>query len=153
MPTIKPKNELIEAQQIDQQTVARQKEALRRATESLRSHPALLKDNLGELYARAYAQECLQGMMNIARDMTIDPKIRHQAYLDVYQSAYGRPAAMVKAPAELGPNLTIDGEIAKAQDASIALNLLAEYAATPPELWPEELRKMLNIEESKDPQP
>lgn len=120
-------------------------EALRRAASQLLTNPALQKDNLGELYARAYAQEALHGMMEIARDMTIDAKVRHQAYFDVYTIAYGKPASVVKSNNDVGSNTVIDGEIAKASLAGQTLNLLAEYASVPPEDWPDELKKAAGL--------
>jgi len=121
-------------------------QALKQAALSLMNNHALKNDNLGELYARAYAQECLHGMMQIARDQTIDPKVRQKAYLDVYQISYGRPATVIKMPGDLAPHVTIDGEIAKAGEAAQALNLLSQYANVSPENWPSELKIAAGLE-------
>jgi len=115
-------------------------QSLKTAALNLMNQGALKNDNLGELYARAYAQECLHGMMQIARDAQVDPKVRHQAYLSVYQTAYGKPASVVKVPGDLGENLTIDGEIAKAGESAQALNQLSQYASIPPDEWPSALK-------------
>jgi len=117
-----------------------QPEVLKQAALNLMNSSALKNDNLGELYARAYAQECLHGMMQIARDLQVDPKVRHQAYLSVYQTAYGKPASVVKVPGDLGPNMTIDHEISKASESAQTLNQLSLYASVPPDQWPESLR-------------
>lgn len=122
-----------------------QADAVRRAASVLLNDPNLRKDNLGELLARTYAQEALQGIMQIARDATVDPSIRHKAYLDVFHIAYGRPAAVIRSQGESNAHITIDHDIAAAGEAAENLNLLAEYASVPPEEWPEELRKAAGL--------
>jgi len=121
-------------------------QALKQAALNLMNQGALKNDNLGELYARAYAQEALHGLMQIARDTLVDPKVRRQAYFDVYTIGYGKPASVIKVPGDLGPNMTIDGEIAKAGEAAQALNMLSQYASIPPDQWPEELKKAAGLD-------
>ena len=121
-------------------------QSLKQAALNLMNSNALKNDSLGELYARAYAQECLHGLMQMARDELIDPKVRRQAYFDVYTIGYGKPASVIKAPGEVGPNMTIDGEIAKAGEAAQTLNMLSQYAAIPPDQWPESLRIAAGLE-------
>ena len=123
-----------------------QADALKQAALNLMNSSALKNDNLGELYARAYAQEALHGLMQLARDATIDPKVRRQAYFDVYTIGYGKPASVIKVPGDLGPNMTIDHEISKAGESAQALNLLSQYANVSPENWPDELKRAAGLD-------
>jgi len=119
--------------------------ASRQAFSILLSDPALRQTNLGELYAKRFAKECLDGMMEIARDSSLDPSVRHKAYFDVWTICYGRPGSIIKTPGEVAVPPTIDSDIDRAGEAAEALSRLEAYAAIPAEQWPEELKRATGV--------
>ncbi len=126
-------------------------QAARQALSILTSDPALRRDSLGELMARQYAKECLEGMMEIARDTGNDASVRHKAYYDIWTIGYGRPAAIVRAGSEGTLPPTIDADIDRAGEAAAALAKLETYAHLPPEQWPEDLQRATGIHRHMNP--
>jgi hypothetical protein len=124
--------------------------ASRQALALLLSDPALRRENLGELLARRYAKEALEGMMEIARDQSVEAGVRHRAYYDVFTLGYGKPASVVRNPGETALPPTIDADIDRAGEAAAALSQMEAYAAVPPEEWPEELRRATGMLRSKE---
>lgn len=133
-----------------QQRKLSQQRKAKQAIENLLLNPALRRDNLGELYARAFFQEALHGIMDIARDPEVDPDVRRKAYLDVAHIAYGKPASVLRVPGDAQQNPIIDGEIEKAGAAAQGLSVLQHYAHLPPEEWPEDVRKA--VDSQSDPE-
>lgn len=127
-----------------QQSRIKKNQKARDALETLLQNPALRRDNLGELYARAFFQEAIHGIMEIARDIEVDPDVRRKAYLDVAHIAYGKPASILRMPGDAQQNPIIDGEIEQATEAAQSLALIQSCSNLPLEEWPEEVRKLID---------
>lgn len=118
------------------------RESIKAAQDALAETDYLRRADLGEVLARRYARECLDGIMAIARNAEIDPGVRLVAYKAIWEMGHGKPASIIRLP-DPSPAPAMEDDIRKAEAASKALGELEAWGHLPPSEWPDHLRKLV----------